>query len=102
MLSLVNRGKAEPKSTASATNEFFYAGESKDRRKFIVDYLQNPSKRVNNMIQRMTLRYIYMELYHRIVKEVEKVSPNFASRIQRNNGRYIFIAQAHAKWLIEC
>ena len=44
------------------------------------------------MIQRMTLRYISMELYHRIVKEVEKVSPNFASRIQRNNGRYIVIS----------
>ena len=58
----------------------FYAGKSKDWRKFIVDYLQNPSKRVNNMVPRMTLRYISMGLYHRIVKEVEKVSPKLASK----------------------
>ena len=36
------------------------------------------------------MRYISMELYHRIVNEVEKVSPKFASRIQTNNGRYIY------------
>ena len=58
---------------------FSYAGKNKDWRKFIVDYLQNPSKRVKNMIQRMTLRYISMVLYHRIVNEAEKVSPKFAS-----------------------
>ena len=78
MLSLVNIGKAKPKSTTSATNEIFKQmkvriGES------IVDYLQNPSKRVNNMVRRMTLRYISMELYHRIINEAEKVSPKFAS-----------------------
>ena len=44
------------------------------------------------MVPRMTLRYISMELYHWIVNEVEKVSPKFASRIQINNGQYIFIA----------
>ena len=78
MLSLVNIGKAEPKSIASATNEIFK--EAKVRiGESIVDYLQNPSKRVNNMVRRMTLRYISMELYHRIVNEAEKVSPKFAS-----------------------
>ena len=49
------------------------------------------------MVRRMTLRYISMELYHRIVNEVEKVSPKFASRIQTNNGRYIFIALSTCK-----
>ena len=83
MLGLVNIGKAKPKPTASATNEFFLCRLNKDWRKFIVDYLQNPSKRVNNMVPRMTLRYISMGLYHRIVNEVEKVSPKFASRIQK-------------------
>ena len=78
MLSLVNIGKAEPKSTASTTN-FCYAGKSEDWRKFIVDYLQSPNKRVNNMVRRMTLKYISMEIYHRIVNEAEKVSPKFAS-----------------------
>jgi len=59
----------------------FDAGDTKDWREFI-DYLKNPSKRGNNMVRRMTLRYISMELYHRIVNEVEKVSPKFASRVQ--------------------
>ena len=58
---------------------FSYAGENKDWRKFIVDCLQNPRKRVNTMVWRMTLRYISMEFYHRIVNEVEKVLPKFAS-----------------------
>ena len=49
------------------------------------------------MVPRMTLRYISMELYHRIVNEVEKVSPKFASRIQTNNGLYIFIALSTCK-----
>ena len=49
------------------------------------------------MVPRMTLRYISMELYHWIVNEVEKVSPKFASRIQSNNGRYIFIALSTCK-----
>ena len=53
--------------------------QSKDWRKFILDYLQNPSEMVNNMVRRMALRYISMELYHRIVNEAEKVSPKFAS-----------------------
>ena len=61
----------------------FDAGESKDWRDFIVDYLQNPSKRVNNTVRRMTLRHISMELYHRIVNEVEKVSPKFAARVKK-------------------
>ena len=65
---------------------FSYTGENKDWRKLIIDYQQNPSKRVNNMVPRMTLRYISMKLYHRVVNEVEKVSPKFASRIQANNG----------------
>ena len=46
MLNLINIGKAELKSTASATNEIFMQAEPK----FIVDYLQSPSKRVNNMV----------------------------------------------------
>ena len=71
--------------------------KSKDWRKFIIDYQQNPSKRVNNMVPRMTLRYISMELYHWIVNEVEKVSPKFASRIQSNSGRHIFIALSTCK-----
>jgi len=37
------------------------------------------------------LKYISMEIYHRIVNEIEKVSPKFASRIQTSNGRYILI-----------
>ena len=49
------------------------------------------------MVPRMTLRYISMELYHWIVNEVEKVSPKFASRIQTNNGRYIFITLSTCK-----
>jgi hypothetical protein len=32
------------------------------------------------MVWRMILRYISIELYHRIVIEVEKFSPKFASR----------------------
>ena len=40
---------------------------SKDWRKFIIDYQQNPSKKVNNMVQRMALRCISMEPYQRIV-----------------------------------
>ena len=77
MLSLVRIGKAEPKPTASATNEFFLCRLNKDWRKFIIDYLQYPSKRVNNMVWRMVLS---MEPYHRIVIEAEKFSPKFASR----------------------
>ena len=49
MLSLVNIGKAEPKSTASATNEIFMQAKVRIGDS-IVDYLQNPSKRVNNMV----------------------------------------------------
>ena len=41
--------------------------QDKDQMKFILDYLQNPSERVNNMIRRMAFRYISMEPYHRIV-----------------------------------
>ena len=67
---------------------FFYAGKSEDWRKFIVDCLQNTSKRVNNMVRRMILRYISMELYLRIVNEAEKVSPKFASE------------SSHKTWLI--
>ena len=52
---------------------------------------------MNNKVRRMTLRYISMELYHRIVSEVEKVPPKFASRIHTNNGRYIFIALSTCK-----
>ena len=62
MLSLVNIGKAESKSIASATNDFFMQAKSKDWRKFIIDYQQSPSKRVSNMVWRMTLRYISMGL----------------------------------------
>ena len=80
MLSLVNIGKAESKSIASVTNDFFMQAKSKDWRNFIIDYQQNPSKSVNNMVPRMTLRYISMGLYHRIVKGVEKVSPKLASK----------------------
>ena len=43
------------------------------------------------MVLRMALRYISMELYHRIFNEVEKVSPKFASRVQTSNGRYILV-----------
>ena len=49
------------------------------------------------MVPRMTLRYISVELYHWIVNEVEKVSPKFASRIQSNSGRHIFIALSTCK-----
>ena len=80
MLSLVNIGKAESKSIASATNDFFMQAKSKDWRKLIIDHQQNPSKRVNNIVPKMTLRYISMGLYHRIVKGVEKVSPKLASK----------------------
>ena len=91
MLDLTDIGKAEPKPTASATNEICM--QVKERfGGFILDCLQNPSERVNNMVQSMALRYISMELYHWIVNEIEKVSPRFASRIQTSNGRYILIA----------
>jgi hypothetical protein len=45
----------------------------------------------------MALRYISMELYHRIVNEIENVSPKFASRILTSNGRYILIALSTCK-----
>ena len=82
MLILANIGKAELELTTSATNEIL-CRQSKGWRKFIVDYLQNASERVNNMVRRMALRYISMELYHQIVNEVEKIPPKFASRIQK-------------------
>ena len=97
MLSLFNRGKAEPKSTASATNIVFMQVKVRIGESLLLIICKVLTKRVNNMVQRMALRYISMELYHRIVNEVEKVSPKFASRIQTNNGRYIFIALSTCK-----
>ena len=38
-----------------------------------------------------------MEIYHWIINEVEKVSSKFASRIQTNKSRYIFIALSTCK-----
>ena len=57
MLGLVNIGKAESKPTASATNEIFNAGENQDWRKPIVDYLCDPSRRVDRAVRLMAFKY---------------------------------------------
>ena len=56
MLILANIGKAELELTTSATNENFMQAKY-GLKEFILDYLQNPSERVNNMVQRMVLIY---------------------------------------------
>ena len=58
MSSLANMGEAELEPTTSATNEKSSADESQDWRKFIICYLQDSSERVENMIQRISLRWI--------------------------------------------
>ena len=49
MLILANIGKAELKPTALATKKLL-CRRSKDWRKFIVDNMQDPSIRVDNMV----------------------------------------------------
>jgi len=63
MSCVANIGKDEPDS---ATNFKAYAGEVKDWRKPIVDYLQNPSKRVDKTVRRMAFKYVLIDndIYH--------------------------------------
>jgi ribonuclease HI len=69
MFCVANIGKAEPQPTDSATNFEAYAGKDKDWRKPIVDYLQDPSKRVDKIVWRMAFKYILIDndLYRRTV-----------------------------------
>jgi hypothetical protein len=62
-------GKAEAQPTDLATNFKACADHDKDWRKPIVDYLMDPSKRVDNTIWRMAFKYILIDtnLYHQIV-----------------------------------
>ena len=55
MSSLANVGEAEPKPTVSATNEILNAGENQDWRKSIIEYLCDPSKRVDMTVWHMAL-----------------------------------------------
>ena len=59
MASLTDVGEAEPEPTVSATNEIFNAGESQDWRKPIVDYLCDPSRRVDRAVRRMSFKYLH-------------------------------------------
>ena len=63
MSCVANIGKDEPDS---ATNFKAYAGEDKDWRKSIVDYLQDPSKRVDKTVRRMAFKYVLIDndIYH--------------------------------------
>ena len=69
MSSLANVGEAEPEPTVSAANENFNAGENQDWRKPIIDYLCDPSKRVDRTVQRMAFTYTMRDddLYRRTV-----------------------------------
>ena len=57
MSSLANIGEAEPEPTVSATNEIFNAGENQDWRKPIIDYLCDPSRRVDRAVRHMAFKY---------------------------------------------
>ena len=64
--------EAEPELTASATNENSSAGGNQDWREPIIDYLRDPSKRVDRTVQRMAFKYTmrYDNLYRRTVDDV--------------------------------
>ena len=66
---VANVGKAEPQPTGSATNFETCADHDKDWRKPIVNYLQDPSKRVDKTIRQMAFKYILIDsdLYRRTV-----------------------------------
>jgi len=61
MSCVANISKAEPQPTDSATNFKACAGHDKDWRKPIVDYLQDPSKRVDKTVRRMVFKYILID-----------------------------------------
>jgi hypothetical protein len=69
MLAFANTGKAESKPIILATNEGSSAGEDKDWRRPIVEYLQDPSKRADRTVRRMAFKYVLMDndLYRRTV-----------------------------------
>ena len=50
MSCLANMGEAEPEPTNSAINKKSSAGDNSDWRKPIVDYLCNPSERVDRAV----------------------------------------------------
>jgi hypothetical protein len=69
MLAFANTGTAETKPIISATNEGSSAGEDKDWRRPIIEYLQDPSKRADRTVRRMAFKYVLMDndLYCRTV-----------------------------------
>ena len=56
MVCFANISKAGLELNASATNEQSSAGGDEDWRKPIVDYMQNLSKRVKNIVQRVVFK----------------------------------------------
>ena len=72
MSCLANMGEAEPEPTDSATNKKSSAGENHDWRKPIMDYLRDPSGRVDRTVRRMAFKYTIRDggLYRRTVEDV--------------------------------
>jgi hypothetical protein len=72
MSCLANMGEAEPEPTVSATNKKSSAGENHDWRKPIMDYLRDPSERVDRTVRRMAFKYTMRDggLYRRTVEDV--------------------------------
>ena len=64
--------EAEPEPTDSVINKKSSAGDNSDWRKPIVDYLCNPSERVDKDVRRMAFKYTMRDdgLYRRTVDDV--------------------------------
>jgi ribonuclease HI len=69
MFALADVGKTELKPIDSVTNEGSSAGENKDWRRPIVEYLQDPSRRTDRAVRRIAFKYVLIDdnLYRRTV-----------------------------------
>ena len=72
MACLTSIEEAEPEPTDSVINKKSSADDNSDWRKPIVDYLRNPSERVDKAIRRMAFKYTMRDdgLYRRTVDDV--------------------------------
>src|SRR4051812_18098398 len=72
MSCLATMEEAELGLTTSATNGKSSAGENQDWWKPIIDYLRDPSKRVDKTVRRMASKYVLRDdiLYRRRVDDV--------------------------------